>query len=91
MTNSKHYILNSYANLLFSKSISSSLKTNIFSIIPYNHLRDEHLYYLIYFYDDTDVRIRFRGYSYNFTNNNFKAKDFYSDNIYRQLNYLITC
>ena len=91
MTNNNHYILNSYGNCLFSTSISSSLKTNVFSIIPYNHQRDKIFYYLIYFYDDTDVNIRFRRYSYNSTNNQFNSKDFYSDNIYSQLDYLITC
>ena len=88
LTNNRHYILNSYGNLIFSTSVSNNLYNNIYSVIPYNHLKDELYYYFIYFYGS--LQIGFRMYSYNFTNNSFQAKNFYSDNNFKHINNLIT-
>ena len=84
-----HYILNSYGNLLTSKSISNNLYNTLYSIIPYNHLNHELNYYVIYFKNST--HIIFRKYSYNLTDENFQNEDFYSTNIYGNEKNFITC
>ena len=89
VTKTNHYILNSYGNLVSSKQISTNIYNHLYSIIPYNHLKDELNYYVIYFNNKT--QIIFRKYSQNFDDINFGNEDFYSKNIYGNENNLITC
>ncbi len=89
ITNLNHYILNSYGNLLFSTSISNALYNYDYSVIPYNYLKDELNYYIIYFYNSS--QIIFKKYSYNSTDENFQNEDFYSNNVYGHENNFISC
>ena len=75
--------------MLFSKSISSDLYNYAYSVIPYNYLKDELNYYIIYFYNST--QIIFRKYSYNSTDENLQNEDFYSNNIYGNEKNFISC
>jgi len=88
VTGNKHYILDSYGKYISSYSFSFNRDHNAYSVIPYNHIRDELYYYLIYI---TSPTIYFKEFSNNFTNNIFQEKknNFYSFN--KCIETLITC
>ena len=88
ITNTNHYILNSYGNLLTSQSISRSSYNNLYSVIPYNYLGGELNYYTIYINNNYIV---FMKYSYNITNKNFHYLSGGSYIINEYTSNLITC
>ena len=88
ITDTNHYILNSYGNLLTSRSISKSIYNHYYSVIPYNLLINRLNYYIIHF---NNSQIVFIKHSYYINNNNsgYFSEASYIINGYT--NNLITC
>ena len=70
---SKHYILNSDGNLLYTYKVDSSWYIQGGSIILYNHLRDVFSYYII---SIDEAVITLYKYSYNSINQKLEIRDF---------------
>ena len=90
--NSFHYFLSPnglYINSL-SKAKLNSKTYNYYTIVPFNHLKDEYYYYFIYFY--TTNHIIFEKYSYNLTSKKYiNSNSYYSAIIVNNIYSYITC
>ena len=84
-----HNMYDSYGDLVFEKFFINNIFNHFYSLVPYNHLRDELYYYIIYFNNATQMA--FTKFSYNLTNDNFQSKYFYVNNILGFEMNLITC
>ena len=89
----KNYILNSNGNLAYRDINNDFRSFNKWtsSVIPFNVLRDVFYYYIIT--SNSDNKIMFTKYSYNFTKNEtLKSEDFYFNNTHGIMdNNYITC
>ena len=87
--NSLHYFLSPNGIYINEYSISKPNASNyhyFFSIVPFNHLKDEYYYYFIYFYNN--YQIKFEKYSYNLTSKIYQKLYYYKPFVNNKYNYI---